>query len=176
MQPQEAVQSQMAEPPVLINTTGLSAEARGLFDLIAKRAYEIFESKGRMKGRELEDWLEAESQLFERTSVEVKQSPEAVTVIADVHNFAPKDIEIDLEPRRVTIIGKQFAQTGRKSEAGGYAEKRATRLLRSLQLPAEIDMQHATVRLEHGFLELDMKKATAAKGQHARARAGGSVA
>ena len=133
-------------------------------------------AKGRTKGRELENWFEAEAQLFERTPIEMKQSPEAVTVIADVHDFAPKDLEVDLEPRRVTIIGRHHTQGGRKSDGGVYAEKRSARLLRSLQLPAEIDMQRATVRIEHGFLELDMKKATAVKGKNAQAKTAESVA
>ena len=36
-------------------------------DLIARRAYEIYESRGRQDGHDLENWLRAESELL-RTS------------------------------------------------------------------------------------------------------------
>ena len=35
-------------------------------DEIAQRAYEIYETRGRVSGRELEDWVQAEHELVER--------------------------------------------------------------------------------------------------------------
>ena len=35
-------------------------------DRIAQRAYELYEQRGRQEGRDLEDWLNAESQLLGR--------------------------------------------------------------------------------------------------------------
>src|ERR1700740_2607770 len=114
MQEQDMVRQQVMEPPIVIKTTGLSVEAKELMESIASSAYEIFESKGRARGHELENWFEAESELFERTPVDVKESPEGVTVLADVRRFAPKELEVDLEPRRGTIIGKHPIQDERK--------------------------------------------------------------
>ena len=34
--------------------------------LVAQRAYELYEQRGRQEGRDLEDWLNAESQLLGR--------------------------------------------------------------------------------------------------------------
>ncbi len=110
MQEQDMIRQHAADQPVVIKTTGLSVEAKEMIDSIARRAYEIFESKGRARGHELENWFEAESELFERTPVDIKESPEGVTVLADVRRFAPKELEVDLEPRRVTIIGKHESQ------------------------------------------------------------------
>jgi HSP20 family protein len=167
MQERDMVRQQVTEPPIVIKTTGLSVEAKEMMDSIARRAYEIFESKGRARGHDLENWFEAESELFERTPVDLKESPEGVTVLADVRRFAPKELEVDLEPRRVTIIGKHQGQAERKTEISHSSEKRTTRLLRSLELPVEIDTRQATARLKGGVLELDVKK----KGPAARAKA-----
>ncbi|MGB7281076.1 MAG: Hsp20 family protein [Candidatus Acidiferrum sp.] len=155
---------QTMEPPIAIKTTGLSGEAKKMFDLIAKRAYEIFEANGRAKGRELENWLEAEAELFERTPINVKESGDELTVLADVRGFMPRELEVDLEPKRVTIIGKHENQADRTTGATISSETRATRLLRSLQLPVEIDTRHATARLRRGVLELDVRKAMATRG------------
>jgi HSP20 family protein len=169
MQEQDMVRQQATEPPIVIKTSGLSVEAKEMMDSIARRAYEIFESKGRARGHDLENWFEAESELFERTPVDIKESPEGVTVLADVRRFAPRELEVDLEPRRVTIIGKHQAEAERKTDISRSSEKRTTRLLRSLELPVEIDTRQATARLKGGVLELDVKRVRAAKGRAAQA-------
>ena len=174
MQEQVVVRQGASDPPVVIKTTGLSVEAKEMLDAIARRAYEIFETKGRMRGHDLENWFEAESELFERAPVDVKESQDGLTLVADVHHFAPKEVEVDLEPRRVTIIGRHQTQAERKNGTRVESEKRATQLLRTLQLPVEIDTHHATARLTRGVLELDVKKAAIVKekGALAGARSG----
>lgn len=176
MQEQNLIRHQTTEPPVVIKTTGLSVEAKEMLDAIARRAYEIFEAKGKARGHDLENWFEAESELFERTRVEVKESPGRLTVLADVRHFAPRELEVDLEPRRVTIIGKHQGQLERKTDVSYISEERETRLLRTLQLPVEIDTHHATARLKKGVLELDMKKAAAAKEGAAQVKSSSQVA
>ncbi|MHB8502786.1 MAG: Hsp20 family protein [Candidatus Acidiferrales bacterium] len=175
MQQHELARTQATEPPIAIKTTGLSAEAKQMFDSIARRAYEIFESTGRVGGRELEHWLQAESELFQRTPIDVKESRDGLTVLADVRGFAPKELEVDLEPKRVTIIGRHQSQADLKTSASRSSEACAARLLRSLQLPVEIDTRHATARLQKGILELDVKKSLAAKGNIAQAVSGSSA-
>ncbi len=83
-----------------------------------------------------------------------------------MRGFAPKEVDVDLEPKRVTIIGQHQSQTGQKTSASRSSQKRTTRLLRSLQLPVEIETRHAAARLRRGVLELDVKKALAAKGNN----------
>ena len=170
MQQQELARQQAAEPPIAITTTGLSVEAKEMFDMIARRAYEIFESKGRIRGRDMEHWLEAEAELFDRTPIRVKESRDGVTVFAEVRGFTPKELEVDLEPKRVTIIGRHQSQTEQRTNANRSSQTRSTRLLRTLQLPVEIDTHHATARLQKGVLELDVRKTLAAEEHATRGR------
>lgn len=163
MQGQESLKQQATTQPIVIKSTGLSDEARQMFDMIAKRAYEIFETKGRIRGREVEHWLEAEGELFAPTAINVKESRDGLTVQADVRGFTPPELEVDLEPNRVTIIGKHRSHASRQTSLGRSPETRATRLLRSLQLSVEIDPRRATARLQRGVLELDVKKAEATR-------------
>jgi hypothetical protein len=49
-------------------------------ELIAERAYELFEARGGEPGRDREDWLEAERQLVEEGLIEARPvSDESVT-------------------------------------------------------------------------------------------------
>jgi HSP20 family molecular chaperone IbpA len=162
MQEQNVARNQIAEPPIVIKTTGLSAEAKEMLDAIARRAYEIFESKGKVKGRELDNWLQAEAELFESAPLNIGQSRDGVTVLADVRDFTPKELEIDLEPKRVIIIGKSHNQAAREAEARSAAQRHKIRMLRSVQLPVEIDASHTTARIKDGVLELKLRKATTA--------------
>jgi HSP20 family molecular chaperone IbpA len=175
MQEHDLVRRQTAEPSIAIKATGLSPEAKQMFDLIARRAYEIFESNGRVKGRDLDHWLEAEAELFEPTPINMKESRDRVTVMADVRGFTPKELEVDLEPKRVTIIGKHQSQADRTTAMGSASETRSTRLLRSLQLPVEIDTRQATVRIIRGVLELDVRKALATNENNGQRGSGGNI-
>ncbi len=52
---------------------------------IAKRAFELYEARGRTRGKDLDDWLEAEREIFHKVKTlssgesEVKSAPESVS-------------------------------------------------------------------------------------------------
>ncbi|HEY6384233.1 MAG TPA: DUF2934 domain-containing protein [Candidatus Acidoferrum sp.] len=142
---------------------------------IARRAYEIFEAKGRIKGRDLDNWLQAEAELFERTRLNIGESQDSVTVLAEVHDFTPKELEIDLEPKRVTIIGRGRTQVEQEAGTSARSQKRTVRLLRSVELPVEIDSAHATARFRGGVIELKLKKAMPGKAGTATAVSNSNV-
>jgi HSP20 family molecular chaperone IbpA len=176
MDEQNLVRPQATQPPIVIKTTGLSVEAKHMFDSIARRAYEIFESKGRVTGHELDNWLQAEAELFERAPLNVGQSREGVTLVAEIRDFAPEELEIDLEPQRVTIIGKCHTAAVQKAGSSSSLERRTVRLLQSVQLPVEIDARHAKARCKGGVLELKLKKAIAGKREAANTASSGNGA
>jgi HSP20 family protein len=174
MHEQDLIRKPGMAPPIPIKTSGLSVEAKEMLELIAKRAYEIFESKGRGKGRDLENWLQAEAELCRPMPIDVKVSPEGLIVRAEVAGFTPRELEIALEPRRLTIVGKRHTQAKRKTERGISSRKRTTRLLRTLQLPIEIDTHHATARLKRGILEIDAQKALVAESKSSQVGSNGT--
>ncbi len=134
-----------------------------IYDSIARRAFEIFESNGGFFGRDLEDWLEAESELLHPVHVEVTESDEALAVRAEVPGFTAKELEISVEPRRLTITGKREMKEEHKTKKTAYAERCADQILRVIDLPAEVDTGKVTATLKDGVLELEMRKAAPAK-------------
>ena len=80
------------------------------YDSIARRAFEIFDSNGRWRGRELDDWLQAESELLHPVQLELEESDDNLTVRAEVPGFSAKELEINVGPRKLTITGKHQAQ------------------------------------------------------------------
>jgi HSP20 family molecular chaperone IbpA len=168
------IRNKTTETLVGINRAGLTTDAKAMVESVARRAYQIFEAQGRKHGHDLEHWLQAEAELFDRPPVKFAESQEGVTVLAKVSGFAPRELEVDLEPRRVTIIGKYETATRRKQDKGTSTGQNTRELLQRLELPVDIDTHQATVRLERGILELDLKKALAAREKPVQTNPSGS--
>ena len=77
-----------------------------IHDAIARRAFELFETNGRWSGRELDDWVRAESEFIQPMHLELTESDSYFNVRAEVPGFNAKELEIDLEPLRLTVTGK----------------------------------------------------------------------
>ncbi|MGH9685601.1 MAG: Hsp20 family protein [Candidatus Acidiferrales bacterium] len=130
-----------------------------MHDEIAQRAFEMFERDG-ASGRELENWFNAEDQLIHPAHVNISESETALHVQAEVPGFEPKDIEISLEPARLTISGKKESNQERQNKGNViYKELCSSQLLRVIDLPAEIDPERTQATLKNGVLELEMPKA-----------------
>jgi len=140
-----------------------SEEVRGhvreALDVLARRAYQIFESKGRKAGRDLEDWLRAETELLHPARVEIASTPQGLRLRAEVAGFRPSDLHVCVEPRRVTIVGERRQAAQRTSGTTIYSERRAERILRFVDLPVAVDPGRATAALRKGVCEIALPRA-----------------
>src|SRR5207244_3615905 len=80
-------------------TDDFSQRSKEIYDSIARRAFEIFESSGRVSGRDHEDWLKAEAELLHPVHLDIAESDEAITVRAEVPGFSARALEMVLAPR-----------------------------------------------------------------------------
>jgi HSP20 family protein len=152
---------QEATPAIRVGP--LRDEIKQLFDSTARRAFEIFESHGRLLGRDLADWFEAERELFHPSHLDVSESDGEFTVRAEVPGFALKQLEINLEGRRLTISGKREKHEERKSRKAVYSETCSDQVLRVVDLPADVNAEAAKANLKDGILEVEIPKAAPAK-------------
>jgi HSP20 family protein len=137
---------------------------REIYDDIGRRAFEIFESNGRAFGRDLDNWVQAESEVLHPTRIEIFDTGDSFKVQAEVPGFKPEELEISADPQSLTITGKRRATEERKN--GGkvvYSERRADEVLRVVQLPEPVVPDKVTARLTNGVLELEMPKAAPVK-------------
>ena len=158
------VMKQPASPaaPRLIPPADIFRRAEQLYQQIARRAFEIFQDNGAF-GRDLDNWLKAESELLHPVHIDVEDSEKDLTVRAEVPGFAAKELEVSLEPRRLTISGKRETKEERKEKKTVYTECLSDQLLRVVTLPAAVDAEKAEATLKDGLLELRMPKAAPAK-------------
>jgi len=134
-----------------------------MYGSIARRAFELFEGKGRAFGRDLEDWLRAESELLHPVHITIRESEEELTVQAEVPGFSTKELEVSVEPRRLTITGQRETKGEHKEGKTIYTERCADKMLRVIDLPAEVDPAKVTATLKDGILSFTLPKAVPAK-------------
>src|ERR1700722_7170577 len=107
-----AVASQMKKidgDRLIVPPSEIYEHAQSLLDPIARRAYELFESRGGAHGYDLEDWCRAEAELLQPVNVELSDSGDALLVIADVAGYRPEDLRVSVEPQSLRICGRSSA-------------------------------------------------------------------
>jgi HSP20 family protein len=129
--------------------------AADLQRLIARRAYELFAEKGFQNSHELEDWLQAESQLLKSVPLDVSETESALTLKAALPEYGANDVEIHVEPKRLFVTGQHQQKSKEKEAKTSYFEQR---LFCSLELPAEIDPDQVKATLSNGELRIDLPK------------------
>jgi HSP20 family molecular chaperone IbpA len=128
-----------------------------LYEAIARRAFELFESRGRANGNDLEDWYSAEAELFHSTHLDVTESNESLAMRAEVPGFKANELEVDLEPRRVIIAGKRQSDN-HQAVRRIYCDRCSDQVFRRLDLPVAVDPRRAMAVLRDGILELTAPK------------------
>jgi HSP20 family protein len=133
------------------------------YDSIEKRAFEIFNDHGKSFGRDLSDWLQAESEILHPVHLEIAETDEALTVRAEVPGFTTKELDIRVEGNRLTIAGKHESKEESTKGKTVYSERCAKEIFRSVDLPSAVDGSKVNATLKDGVLNLELPKALHAK-------------
>jgi len=152
---------QVAKQPTSITPIApenLFERANSIFNAISRRAYELFEGNGRLFGRDLEDWFQAERELLHPVHINVTESGDAIEVKAEVPGFTEKELEINVEPRRLVISGKRETKKEEKKGKTLYSETCANQIMRMIDLPADVEAEKVTATLRNGVLDLTSKR------------------
>ncbi len=159
----ESIAVKRAEEPIRpVREVSLFDQIEDTFKALSRRAYEIFESDGRAFGRELEHWLRAERELLHPIPVNVTELEDSFEVQAEVPGFTEKELEINVEPRRLTITGKRETRKEEKKGKTLHAESCCDRILRRVDLPTEVETEKVTAILKNGMLGFKLPKAAKA--------------
>ena len=165
MTAQSATAMQTAKESIPVKQTGgdLLTQFDRIYDSISRRAFELFEGNGRWFGRDLDDWFRAESEILHPLHMELKETDGDFTVRAEVPGFTEKDLEVSLEPRSLKIAGKRETKEEEKKGKMIRSELCSGQILRTIDLPADVDTSKATANLKNGVLTIDLPKAAHAK-------------
>lgn len=162
---EDRVATQSLRTPEISESTGdpLLERAQEINDLIARRAFELFESNGFVHGRDLDHWLRAKAEILHPAPLEIAETETDLIVRAEVPGFSVTNLEVRVEPRRLCITGKRQATSERKEGKTVYSERQSREIFRLLDLPAEVDPSGVKATLSDGVLEVTMARAEAGK-------------
>jgi len=152
-----------SENPVFLESDPFFELAREIDELIAQRAYELFESDGGIHGRDREHWLAAQSETLVNVPVNLSETETELTITADVPGFKDKDLEVRVAPRSVCITGEREIQSEKKDGATIYNERLSNRVFRTIGLNSEVDTEKVKATLADGVLEIKLLKVAAGK-------------
>jgi HSP20 family protein len=159
VKPHPAVRNGPRTEPRLVEPRTLLEHVQQTMETIRRRAYEIFESRGREDGRDLVDWFRASAELLRPVLVDLADDDGELKVTAEVPGFSAGDIELGVEPRRLVLSGTTETRTERKTGEALRSERKAESFLHSLNLPVAVDPDRASASLRNGVLTVTLPKA-----------------
>lgn len=131
-------------------------------NMIAQRAYEHFEHRGRVPGHEIEDWEQAETELLiYPCRHDLRESAEAIILRAELPgSFAADELKVSVEARRLMVSGEKEINVLCGDAKGVHAELRSQHIFRMHDLPVDVDPSKATATLKDSMVEIVLPKAS----------------
>lgn len=148
-----------ATPVKVVPAQDLKERLNRTREAIARRAYEIFERRGHTHGRDMDDWLQAESELLRRFPHTVAQTDGEFVVFTELPaHWNADELVVGMEPRRLIVCGERKAHVTYSGQSGTRMESRVQSILRVLDLPVDVDPAGTTASLVEKTLEVVMPK------------------
>lgn len=127
------------------------------FDPVARRAYEICESRGCAHGHDWDDCYRTESELLQPVNVELSDSGDTLAAIADVAGYRREDLRVSMESRLLRICDRSAAEKKqlRKSEE---ELRRLEGFFVSFDRPTYIDTSKVSANISQDLFEVRLPK------------------
>jgi HSP20 family molecular chaperone IbpA len=150
----ERVTLKLCSPEELLN---LKQE---LHDRIARRAYELFEKRERQPEHEVDDWVQAESEILHGCRHEIVEHLDSFVLRADLpgEHFTTDQIKVSIEPRRVMVSGKQQISALYLEGDTTQTKPLIRTIFRVHELPADVDPGRSKATLSGERFEIVMPK------------------
>lgn len=161
MTPQTATAMQPAKASVTVKqgaNDNVFDRMQQAYDVIERRAFELFDNNGRWFGHDLADWFQAESEILHPVHLEIAETQDALSVHAEVPGYTAKELDIQVDGNRLTIAGKHESKEETKKGKTIYSERCANEILRSIELPTSVDTAKVSATLKDGVLSVELPK------------------
>lgn len=137
------------------NALAFFEEVGRRFQAVQKRAFELFEKRGRQPGQDLEDWLKAERELFGWPAAELTEKNGVYQMQITLPGFEAKDVEVTAAPTE--IIVRANTQEEKKTKEGEvlWTEFGSNDVYRRFETPNPINADEVTAKLENGVLRIN---------------------
>jgi HSP20 family molecular chaperone IbpA len=127
-------------------------------EAIARRAYDVFERRGRGHGGDLSDWFGAEDEIERPSNVTITEKDAEIDVRVEAPGFAASEIELGVSGQRVVIWGlraepKDSSKSDRKVPGGEFGA-----FLADVRLPSPVQPNKSIASFKDGWIEIRLTK------------------
>src|SRR4029077_9134342 len=91
--------------------------------------------------------------------VNLEETDGEFVVRAEVPGFTASDLEVNVEPGRVTIVGKRQSKKETREDRALYSEECSDEIFRAIELPSEVNTTKVSATLKDGVLNIEIPKA-----------------
>ena len=160
MKLQSPPQRRNATIPVKLVAADVLLNRKGeIQNVIARRAYELFEDHGRTNGHDIDDWTEARVEVVRAYRHELKESADAIIFKAELPcSFTTEQLNVSVEPRRLMLSGETQLDVIRGGDTPAHMEKRTQAIFGMEELPVDVDPSRAAANLKGDLLEVVMPR------------------
>ena len=129
---------------------------------VRRHAFNLFESRGRTDGSDLQNWFDAEREVVWTPPSEVVESDSEYRARIALPGFQPKDLQVVATPDSLIVEAERTHTHEGKNGTVRLCEFSDKKVFRRLDLPSQIDVDKTTASLENGLLQVNAPKAAAA--------------
>ncbi|SRR5579884_910240 len=125
---------------------------------VRRRAFGLFEKRGRELGHALEDWLKAEHEVMGWPAAELTETGSNYDLAMTLPGYEPKDVQVTVTPSEIIVHAQ--VETKKKAEDVRclWTEFRSNDVYRRFELPDAIDVDKVTASLDKGMLHITAAK------------------
>lgn len=136
-----------------------------IFEVVRKRAYELFERRGLALSDALDDWFRAEREVFAGTAAEMAEKDDAYHLSFTLPGFETKDVNVTATPHEIVVRASKSEEHKVDGKNTLWTEFGSKDVCRKFELPNSIDIAKVTADLDKGVLRITAQKEEAAKGR-----------
>lgn len=152
----------MAREIAVRRTDSIMDEVERIHEMVRRRAFELFESRGDSLFGEMDDWLNAERELSLQPKLEMHRSDGRFEIEADLPGIDPKDLDVKVSGQDVLITAQRHeapqngqAKRSEKPEMKeGAREEGFMKLFGAIHFPEVIDPEAVKAEYRKGHLRV----------------------
>lgn len=135
---------------------------RNFYGVVARRAYQLYERRGREGGQAVADWVQAEAEVTRPCRHALRQFPGYLLFVVELPgNFAVNQVKVSVEPRRLIVSAEREIMFDYNSRQGSGTKPGHERMFHIQNLPVEIDPAQSQATLGIGGLKVVMPRVRA---------------
>lgn len=138
---------------ILDNSDPITEETERIQSRIRERAYELSQMRGH-PGREMDDWLSAESEVMSVPPAEMIEKEGVFQVRFAVGDINPEDLQVMATTAQMLVMCDRRHEHDPDAGTVHLCDFRAATVFRSVQFPRPVEVKSIKTQLKDGILQV----------------------